>query len=294
VFAAGKLKKQRKEARKWLARARRDFERSPNLFPPAVREPLERRLEAFERNLETSDLAQMEHDLRECKRAVDRHLPFHRTSTVREYLEVIVVALALALVIRTFIVQAFKIPSGSMIPTLLVGDHILVNKFIYGVPIPFTGYKIPIANPHRGDIVVFKFPEDPSKDYIKRVIGLPGDTVEVRGTDLIVNGVLFAKKADGTYRFEDPKGYDHTAELYRESIEGRDHVVLYEKTPMGRAEMVRRVPEGDYFCMGDNRDHSNDSRYWGFVPESFVRGKAMVIYFSWPPGQWLRIGRLLH
>ncbi|GAB4367077.1 MAG: signal peptidase I [Deltaproteobacteria bacterium] len=180
-------------------------------------------------------------------------------SKVREYAEAFVVALLIALVVRTFVVQAFKIPSGSMETTLLVGDHIFVNKFLYGYHIPYTkGRVLRFTTPKRGDIIVFVFPEDPEKDFIKRVIGTPGDTVEIRNKQVLLNGTPleepYARYADG--RMID--GFVRT----------RDNM-----PPL-------KVPPGMYFVMGDNRDRSYDSRFWGFVSEEAILGKAMFIYFS--------------
>ncbi len=198
-------------------------------------------------------------------------------SRLRENIEAIVVAVILALFIRTFIVQAFKIPSGSMKETLQIGDHILVNKFIYGVKLPyFDTTLIPVTNPKRGDIVVFEFPEDPSKDFIKRVVGIAGNVVEVRNKQVFVNGAL----QDGPYIVHsDPN-------IIPGSIEPRDNY-----GPV-------TVPPHSLFVMGDNRDHSYDSRFWGFVNLKAVKGKAFIIYWSWDKDnfdvRWKRIGRLLH
>ncbi len=195
-----------------------------------------------------------------------------------EYAQAIVIALVLALVIRTFVVQAFKIPSGSMIKTLLIGDHILVNKFIYGVRNPFSRELwISGGEPHRGDVVVFIYPLDRTKDFIKRVIGLPGDTVEVRNKQVYVNGELFP----------DPPGVQHTdPNIIPGSIQPRDN--------MGPVT----VPKGHLFVMGDNRDQSYDSRFWGFVPMKDVKGKAFIIYWSWDSNhtrpRFDRIGHLIH
>ncbi len=182
----------------------------------------------------------------------------------REYLEAAIIAIILALFIRTFVVQAFKIPSESMKPTLLVGDHLLVNKFIYGVKLPFINKTIiPISEPKRGDIVVFIYPVDKEKDFIKRVIGLPGDRVTIMDRKVFINGKAI----------NDPYGaYDNT--LRRNENFGP---IL--------------VPEESLFVMGDNRDHSYDSRYWGFVPLDFVKGKALIIYWSWP--HWKRFGHII-
>ena len=177
---------------------------------------------------------------------------------VWEYAKAIGTALIFALIIRTYIVQAFKIPSGSMIPTLLIGDHILVNKFLYGTQVPFSDKKIlALEQPERGDIIVFKYPEDLSKDFIKRVIGVGGDIVQERNKVLFVNG----KPLSETY-------VQHTDDSIN-SMEPRDNFGPY------------LVPVGKLFVMGDNRDQSYDSRYWGYVDLKLVRGKAMIIYWSW-------------
>jgi len=197
-------------------------------------------------------------------------------STFREYAEAIIMALILALFIRTFIVQAFKIPSGSMIPTLLIGDHILVNKLSYGVRIPFLErYLIDYTKPERGDVVVFIFPEDHSKDFIKRVIGVAGDSVEVRAKKIYINGKPV----------EDPHahfaGYDPQA---GGAGSGDDYG-------------PKTVPENHIFVMGDNRDRSYDSRFWGYVNLNDVRGKAFLIYWSWDGAdrwvRWERLGNLI-
>ncbi|MBW1846792.1 MAG: signal peptidase I [Deltaproteobacteria bacterium] len=183
-----------------------------------------------------------------------------KKSSIRENIEAITLAIILALFIRTFVVQAFKIPSGSMKETLLVGDHILVNKFIYGIKIPFIKKTlIPIKNPQREDIIVFKYPIDPKKDFIKRVIGIPGDVIEIRDKQIFINGKNFGDKVYESYK--DP-----------------------DKIP---AESSHRdnygpvtVPLESLFVMGDNRDNSHDSRFWGFVPLEDVKGKAFLIYWS--------------
>jgi signal peptidase I len=197
-------------------------------------------------------------------------------STFREYAEAIGMALLLALFIRTFIVQAFKIPSGSMIPTLQIGDHILVNKLAYGIRVPLYGhYLIDFGKVQRGDVIVFIFPEDRSKDFIKRVVGVAGDTVEIRGKKVFLNGK----------QIEDP--YAH--------FEGDDpqNVLPASRDDFGPT----RVPENQLFVMGDNRDRSYDSRFWGFVNLDDVRGKAFLIYWSWDGGdrwvRWERLGSLI-
>lgn len=183
-----------------------------------------------------------------------------KESKVWEYTKAIGTALILALIIRAYVVQAFKIPSGSMIPTLLIGDHILVNKFIYGSRLPFSDKPVLVfTSPKQGDIVVFKYPEDQSKDFIKRVIGVGGDIIESRDKVLYVNG----KPVKESYvQYTD-------ASLRTGGMEPRDNFGPYI------------VPKGRLFVMGDNRDQSYDSRFWGYVDMKLVKGKAFVIYWSW-------------
>ncbi len=179
-----------------------------------------------------------------------------KKSLFREYAEALIIALVLALFIRTFIVQAFKIPSESMLQTLLVGDHLLVSKFSYGVKIPFTdSYLMEGPDPEYGDVIVFKYPKDPSLDYIKRVVGRPGDIIEMRNKHLFRNG---QPVQEAYVRHSDPQGIYPT----------RDNFGPYT------------VPEGEYFMLGDNRDNSQDSRFWGTVKKSAMHGKAWRIYWS--------------
>ncbi len=190
-------------------------------------------------------------------------------SVVREYTEAIVIAVVLALFIRTFIVQAFKIPSGSMLPTLKIGDHLLVNKFIYGIKMPFTGtLLVPIKKPERYDIIVFRYPEDPKTDYIKRVIGTPGDKIEIRDKVVFVNGEQIA---DTAAHFTDSTIIPAKMKQSR----------IFKGGPNKDNFGPILVPENKWFVMGDNRDNSYDSRFWGFVDENEILGKAMIIYWSW-------------
>jgi signal peptidase I len=191
----------------------------------------------------------------------------HRT-VFQEYSEAFVVAIILAILIRALFVQAFKIPSGSMEPTLLVGDHILVNKLIYGIRIPFTKARWPIIrNPRRGDVIVFVYPKDRTKDFIKRVVGVGGDTVEIRNKKVYINGKEVADK------------HAHFRDI---------------RVEQGRRDNFGpvKVPEDHLFMMGDNRDYSMDSRFWGFVPSEDVKGEAFFIYYSTPLSNF-QPGRLI-
>jgi signal peptidase I len=196
-----------------------------------------------------------------------------RKSLVREYGEAIVVAVLLALVIRAFVVQAFTIPSGSMMDTLLVGDYILVNKFLYGPEIPFTDAHLPgLRSPSRGDIIVFKYPNDETRDFIKRIIAVGGETVQIKDNRAYVDG----KALDEPY--VRPGSVSTTPAGHCGYLYGCDPIV---------------VPPGAFFVMGDNRDNSQDSRYWGFVKAEKIRGKAFLIYWSWNGDRhWLRWRRL--
>lgn len=187
-------------------------------------------------------------------------------STAREYFESIVIAVILALFIRTFVVQAFKIPTGSMENNLLVGDHLLVNKFVFG-PAP-TGLEralLPVDDIARGDVIVFKYPEEPERDFIKRVIGLPGETVELRRKQVYIDG----------QPIEEP--YVHF--LVPPSPEGQEVAPYDVRESYGPVT----VPADHYFVMGDNRDNSQDSRWWGFLPRDYVKGKALMVYWSFEP-----------
>ena len=201
--------------------------------------------------------------------------------------------------LRSFVVEPFKIPSGSMIPTLQVGDFILVNKFDYGIRLPIIDKEIiPIGNPHRGDVMVFRYPEDPSLDYIKRVVGLPGDRVEYINKRLIINGHPVPTHYVGEYLSKETMQY---YQLYSEDLGGVVHDILIDPNApayvpqvmtfpysgncnYNRDGFVCKVPPGHYFMMGDNRDNSSDSRVWGFVPDQNIVGKAFFI--------WLNLGDL--
>lgn len=201
----------------------------------------------------------------------------------REWSEALIVAVVLALIIRTFLFQAFKIPSGSMLDTLLIGDHLLVNKFIYGTQLPFSDQRyLTLREPERGEVIVFEFPQDEGKsyferrDFIKRVIGLPGDLIEIKAKQVYVNG----------------QPYSLPQEVHKD-----DQIMPPVTGPRDFAGPLK-VPEDSYFVMGDNRDYSFDSRFWGFVHKSKIKGLAFIKYWSWDAAadltekiRWSRIGR---
>jgi signal peptidase I len=195
-----------------------------------------------------------------CRR---NNLEFQK-STIREYFESFVITAIIALFATTFTVQAFKIPTASMESNLLIGDHLLVNKFVYGLKTGFLGKLLPYKDPQRGDIIVFKYPHGVETAYVKRLIGMPGDTVEVKDRTVYVNG----------------------RPLKENYTQYNDEIIYRE--PYG----PQVIPQGHYFAMGDNRDNSADSRSWGFVPRDYILGKALVIYWSFetPSGEYLRTG----
>ncbi len=186
--------------------------------------------------------------------------PIKKKSLIREYAESIAIAVLLALVIRTYLVQAFKIPSGSMEDTLAIGDHLLVSKFMYGTKIPFADARVlTIRDPRQGDVIVFEYPEDPSKDFIKRVVGVPGDVVEGKDKKIYVNGTH----------------YQNSHEVHKEK-----DIIPKEMNPRDTFGPVT-VPPDSYFVMGDNRDRSYDSRFWKFVRRDQIKGLAFIKYWSW-------------
>ncbi|MBI4204932.1 MAG: signal peptidase I [Betaproteobacteria bacterium] len=214
--------------------------------------------------------------------------------------------------LRSFLVEPFKIPSGSMLPTLLVGDFILVNKFTYGIRLPIVNIKLfDMNDPRRGEIMVFRYPENPSVDYIKRVVGLPGDRIAYRNKRLWINGEEVAVAAAGEYNYVEPGSLEFVPTLrFSETLGTHQHAILIKpKMPTVELSGVRpfpsrdnctyndsgltcTVPPGHYFLMGDNRDSSSDSRYWGFVPERNIVGKAFLIW--WNFDDFKRIGRSIN
>jgi signal peptidase I len=232
-----------------------------------------------------------------------------------EYSKAFFPVLLIVFLLRSFVAEPFKIPSSSMRPTLVVGDFILVNKFIYGIRLPILEKKIlPWSDPQRGDVVVFRYPVNPSQDFIKRVIGTGGDVVEYRDKKLTVNGQPWPQRADGSYSYLEGLRFD-TLERFFEQTDaaagaGEPTGGIHPQAPPLYGPNVRnfpgrencdyndrgficKVPAGHYLTMGDNRDNSDDSRYWGFVPDDHIRGKAFFIWFNWDDiasFAWKRVG----
>ena len=189
--------------------------------------------------------------------------------------------LLIVLVLRSFVAEPFRIPSGSMMPTLLHGDFILVNKFSYGIRLPVWHKKIlNTGAPQRGDVAVFRFPNNPADDYIKRVIGLPGDHIAYRNKKLYINNQLIAQQENGTYQGDGSNSVMNGAKILREDLDPRPHNILIKKIGYGTPGEFT-VPQNHFFVMGDNRDHSSDSRIWGFVPEENLVGRAFLVWMNW-------------
>ena len=211
-----------------------------------------------------------------------------------EYAKAFFPVLLAVLLLRSFLVEPFRIPSGSMMPTLLNGDFILVNKYAYGVRLPVVDTKIiEVDNPERGDVVVFRYPKNPSIDYIKRVVGLPGDVISYRNKVIYVNGEKMPQAFKGNYIGEGTAISMTGAMQIEEKLGDAFHEILVRKEHPGRHGEFR-VPAGHYFVMGDNRDNSNDSRFWGTVPEENLVGKAFMVWMNWDgvdnTVRWGRIG----
>ncbi len=220
-------------------------------------------------------------DRAEALRAVNSS-PGRRLVLFLEWAKSFTIAIVLFLFVRAFLVEAFKIPSGSMEHTLLVGDFLLVNKLVYGAEVPFTGRHLPaVRAPKRGDVVVFQWPEDRTKNFVKRLVGLPGDTVEMRDGTLLINGAL---QREG-YALRSEPDMDRAGDEFRWQ---RDYLIRSASASMAYHPSRNNwgplvVPEGNYFVLGDNRDNSLDSRYWGFVPQELLRGSPMFVYYSFAP-----------
>ncbi|HXH73118.1 MAG TPA: signal peptidase I [Mariprofundaceae bacterium] len=214
----------------------------------------------------------------------------------REWLESLVVIAVLAIVIRSFVVAPFKIPSSSMVPTLEVGDYLFVLRYTYGFRIPLTDIQLLSKEAKRGDVAVFVYPEDESKDYIKRIIGLPGDTIEYKDNNLYINGKEMPLKAEGQRAYFLGDNSVDVSGLYDEQLFDVNHQVLRKDFSIKDGKWT--VPPGHYFVLGDNRNNSRDSRFWGFVPQSYLVGRAAIVWWSWDSAKgeirWDRLGTVIH
>lgn len=226
---------------------------------------------------------------------VKKRTPEQKPARLIEYSRSFFPVFFIVLLLRSFLIEPFRIPSGSLEPTLLVGDFVAVNKFAYGLRLPVWDKKVvSIANPKTGDIAVFRWPPDPTYDYIKRVIGVPGDTIKYHNKVLTINN---HKIVQTFVEYTTDESSGNTVAKYRENLNGIEHDIFIRPN-VPAIDVNVTVPEGHYFMMGDNRDDSADSRFWGFVSENNLRGKAMLVWMSWNGKtdmiRWGKIGRLIH
>lgn len=297
----------RAESKHLIREARRIVKRKSFRIPQSVADAVRGTVTDLQTALAADDQDRIRGALSGLDQLLEDKLAFARKSTLREYSESIGIAVAIALLLRAFVVEAFQIPSGSMIPTLEVGDHIFVAKFSYGLVVPFSNKKIlEFRQPSRGDVIVFKFPQDPSIDYIKRVVGLPGEKVELRHNELFINDKPMSREHVGAYHDEGAPD-ERDKELWHETLGDKQHEALQEPNRMPQSYGPIVVPEGNVFVMGDNRDNSSDSRVWGTVAHDLIKGKALIVWWSrgtpdevaWyaKPLAWLksiRFGRFFH
>lgn len=296
-----KRRRIQREARHLMREARRILRRYNYRIKEEVTGNVNQAIAALKEALAQKQFSVIRDRLEKLDELMERHLAFGRKSAAREYTESIAVAVLVALFLRAFVVEAFKIPSGSMIPTLLVGDHIFVNKFIYGLRIPWTHLKFFEARkPRRGEVIVFVYPKDESKDFIKRIVAVGGDTVAVEKNVVYVNGKPVSHKAiTGSCSYSDaeegnPQWEAKECVAYEEEQDGIRYQVYQhpEMLPMDFKPM--KIPEGHVFVMGDNRDNSQDSRFWGTVPDGNIKGKAMVVWWSRGEPDGIRWKRFCH
>ncbi len=291
-----------KEARLLLREGRRVLRKYSHRLTGEQQAKVKAAIEALSAAVIGRDYDKLPGALNSLDDVLDNHLGFARKSTAREYTESIGVAVLIALFLRAFVVEAFKIPSGSMIPTLQVGDHIFVNKFIYGVRVPFTNIKFGMEyrKPRRGEVIVFIYPKEPDKDFIKRIVAVEGDTVEVRDNQIFINGVGVPRShVDGDCKYEDfvedtGRWEERRCEAWIEDVKGNTYTTVYDKNGGVHSTRPVTVPKDSVFVMGDNRDNSHDSRFWGFVPFDLIKGKAMIIWWSHGEPEGVRVNRLFH
>jgi len=300
-----KKRKTRHDAKHLLAETRRILRKHSQRIAPAVVDEIRGAAEALQEALDGEQLSAIRDRLGKLDELVEKHLAFGRKSALREYAESIGVAVLVALFLRAFVLEAFKIPSGSMLPTLEVGDHIFVNKFLYGLRVPWTYLKfMELRKPRRGEVIVFIYPVKPYQDFIKRIVAVEGDTIALEKNTLILNGkpvkrtkldepcVLPPEPTDGQEHSVPPTEEELRCSAYIEELDGFKYRVYQQEQrtpPMDRRPV--KIPPGHVFVMGDNRDNSLDSRFWGTVPDANIKGKAMIIWWS---GNLHRFFHLVH
>jgi signal peptidase I len=277
----------RDEAKRLVKESRRILKRRSYRIPQAVADEIGSAVAEVESASRGNSFESLREAIATLDERMNQHLAFARKSAAREYAESIGVALAVALLLRAFVVEAFQIPSGSMIPTLDIGDHIFVSKFSYGVGIPFTNKRlVEFGEPQRGDVIVFRYPPDPSIDFIKRVVGLPGERVELRHNQVFINGQPMAREpVPGACHYSEGRNPEEVrdCELWVEHLGGKAHQVYQDPNQITQDWGPLVIPARSVFVMGDNRDNSRDSRVWGFVPYDNIKGRALIVWWSRDP-----------
>ena len=281
------------EAKQLVGDARRILRKKRYRIPEPVASLMTAAVVEVDAASEGRNLERLRKAIADIDDKMDEYLAFARKSATRQYAESIGLALGVALFLRAFVVEAFQIPSGSMIPTLAIGDHIFVSKFAYSIGVPFSNVQIAtLGRPERGDIVVFKYPPDQSVDYIKRVVGLPGETLEVRNNQVFIDGRPMPREElrqscgandDGGIKADFER---QPCEVWLEHLGDKSHEthqmpLRWTSSNFGPVT----IPQGHYFVMGDNRDDSKDSRVWGFVPFELIKGRALVVWWSRDPAR---------
>lgn len=280
------------EAKQLLGESKRILKKKRYRIPESVAGVLGSAVSEVEEARRARDVERLRQANAELDGKLDEHVAFARKSPARQYAESIGLALGVALLLRAFVVEAFQIPTGSMIPTLEVGDHIFVSKFSYAIGIPFTNVKLlELGKPKRGDIIVFKYPPDQSMDFIKRVVGLPGETIEMHHNEIFIDGRPMPREflpkpcttKDGDNEVDE---LIRPCEVWQENLDGRVHLTHQFTNRTDASDFPpRKIPEGHYFAMGDNRDNSRDSRVWGYVPHELIKGRALIVWWSRDPSR---------
>ena len=292
-----KLRAARKSAHLRVREAKKLLRRASGAATSDTQNAVRAAMAAVTEARRNSDVTAMQRTSDRLAALVSEHLEAYRKPPWRESLESIGIAVLVALILRSFVLEAFKIPSGSMIPTLAIGDQIFVNKYLYGVRVPFTSIRVvDFAMPKRGEVIVFICPVEPYEDYIKRVIGLPGDEIAVRGGTIFVNGEPVKRTPLGRTTHWDrdntnDRWHPFDAMAFRETLGEHEYTVLQDSDQPARDYGPVVVPGGHVFMMGDNRDHSYDSRSWGPVPLQNILGRSMFVWWSWGK-DGLEVGRI--
>jgi signal peptidase I len=284
-----KLRASRRAAKRRVAEALKLLRRARKTVSAPAQNEVSQAVQNLRSAVKSPDATAIEKAGEVLENLVDKHLASFRRPAWRESLESIGIAVLVALLLRAFVVEPFKIPSGSMIPTLAIGDQIFVNKYVYGIRVPLTSMRlVDFSLPQRGEVIVFICPNPPNEDYIKRVVGLPGDQIAVHNGILYLNGAAVQTEPTGSNEFvdRDPasgRWYTFEAATYTETIDGRAHVVIHDRAVIrsGADFGPAVVPDDTVFVMGDNRDHSFDSRAWGPVPLSSILGRSLFVWWSW-------------